>query len=205
MTEAGVRLKRMADPKPKRAGYQDVLESPEHLVAEVVEGDLYLSPRPGLAHAEAASALLGDLRNPFGRGKGGPGGWVLLFEPELHLGIGPDIVVPDIAGWRRQRMPILPNEPFLTLAPDWVCEVVSPKTGRLDRIKKLPLYVREGVSHAWLVDPLQRMLEVFPNESGRWALLSTHAEDEKVRAEPFDAVELELGALWADVQPAELR
>lgn len=195
----------MADPKRKRAGYQDVLESPEHMVAEVVEGDLYLSPRPGLAHAEAASALLGDLRNPFGRGKGGPGGWVLLFEPELHLGTEPAIVVPDIAGWRRQRLPILPNEPYLTLAPDWVCEVVSPKTGRLDRIKKLPLYVREGVSHAWLIDPLQRTLEVFRNESGRWALLSTHAEDDEVRAEPFDAIGLDLALLWADVELAEPR
>lgn len=195
----------MADPKRKRAGYQDVLESPEHMVAEVVEGDLYLSLRPGLAHAEAASALLGDLRNPFGRGKGGPGGWVLLFEPELHLGAEPAIVVPDIAGWRRQRLPILPNEPYLTLAPDWVCEVVSPKTGRLDRIKKLPLYVREGVSHAWLIDPLQRTLEVFRNESGRWALLSTHAEDDEVRAEPFDAIGLDLAFLWADVEVAEPR
>ena len=189
----------MADPKQRRAGYADVLDAPEHRVAEVVEGDLHLSPRPAGPHTRATSALAGDLRGPFDRGRGGPGGWILLVEPELHLGSEPAIVVPDLAGWRRERLPKVPNEPFFTLAPDWICEVVSPSTGRFDRVKKMPVYVREGVRHAWLVDPLQRTLEVFRSESARWVLVSAHAEDERIRAEPFDAVELELGALWADV------
>jgi Uma2 family endonuclease len=190
----------MADPKRRRAGYEDVLRAPEHMVAEVIEGDLHLSPRPGPAHASAYSALVGELRNPFGRGKGGPGGWIIIGEPELHLGSEPAILVPDVAGWRRERMPSLPQEAFFALAPDWVCEVVSPSTGRFDRIKKLPFYATQGIGHAWLVDPLQRTLEVFRNQGGRWTLLSTHADEDKVRAEPFDAIELELSALWADVQ-----
>jgi Uma2 family endonuclease len=192
----------MADPKRKRAGYQDVLEAPDHMVAEVVEGELYLSPRPSKPHAFASSVLGGELGGPFGRGKGGPGGWIILDEPELHLGKEPAILVPDLAGWRASRAPMAGDEPYFVVVPDWVCEVISPRTGRLDRIKKLPAYVSAGVGHAWLVDPLQRTLEVFRNESGRWTLLSTHAEDAKVRAEPFDAVELELGALWADVAEA---
>lgn len=190
----------MAEAARKRATYDDVLRAPERLVAEVIGGDLYLNPRPGLAHAEAASVLFGELQSPFGRGRGGPGGWKLLVEPELHLGSEPAIVVPDLAGWRRERLPAIPHEPFLALAPDWLCEVVSPSTGRLDRAKKLPLYAAEGVGHVWLVDPLQRTLEVLRNEGGRFFLLATHADVARVRAEPFEALELELGALWADVQ-----
>ena len=192
----------MAEPARKRATYQDVLRAPEHLVAEVIDGDLYLNPRPALPHAEAASVLFGDLQSPFGRGRGGPGGWILLIEPELHLGSEPAIVVPDLAGWRRERLPAIPAAPYLTLAPDWVCEVTSPSTGRLDRAKKLPLYAAEGVHHAWVVDPHQRTLEILRNEGGRWLLLATHADDARFRAEPFEAIELELGALWADVQAA---
>lgn len=193
----------MAEAARKRATYEEVLRAPEHLVAEVIDGDLYLNPRPGLQHAEAASVLFGDLQSPFGRGRGGPGGWILLMEPELHVGNEPAILVPDLVGWRRERLPSIPAAPFLTLAPDWICEVISPSTGRLDRAKKLPLFVTEGVRHAWIVDPIQHTLEVLRNESGRWLLLATYADDARVRAEPFEAIELELGALWADVeQPA---
>ncbi len=190
----------MADPKRRRAGYEDVLRAPEHMVAEVIEGDLHLSPRPGGPHAMAFTAIVAELRNPFGRGKGGPGGWIIIAEPELHLGNEPAILVPDVAGWRKERMPSVPNEAYFSLAPDWVCEIVSPSTGRFDRIKKLPFYATQGIGHAWLIDPLQRTLEVFRNESGRWTVIATHAEEEKVRAEPFEALELELSALWADVQ-----
>ena len=133
------------------------------------------------------------------RDRGGPGGWILLFEPELHLGA--DIVVADLAGWRRERMPELTNEePYFTLPPDWVCEVLSPSTGKTDRARKLPMYARDGVSHAWLVDPLLHMLEVLRLVEGRWSIVSTHVDDEKVRAEPFDAIELDLSILWADVR-----
>src|SRR4051794_23241149 len=150
----------------RRATYEDVVRAPAHMVAEVVEGDLHLSPRPGGPHTRAASVLGSELSGPFDRGRGGPGGWIILDEPELHLGVEPAIVVPDLAGWRRERLPFIRAEAFFTLAPDWVCEVISPSSGRLDRITKVPLYARENVRHAWIVDPLQRSLEVYRNEGG---------------------------------------
>ena len=148
-----------ADPVRRQATYEDVLRAPEHVVAEVLNGDLYTSPRPAGPHAEAASVLGMDLGGAFHRGRGGPGGWIILFEPELHL--GRDILVPDLAGWLRSRLPAVPPTPFLELAPDWACEVVSPGSERMDRERKLPIYARERVSHVWLVDPLERMVEVY--------------------------------------------
>jgi hypothetical protein len=107
------------------ATYQDVLDAPEHMVAEIIRGALHLHPRPALPHARAASALGGELYGPFDGKRHGPGGWWILDEPELHL--GPDVLVPDLAGWRRERMPAVPNLPWLDLAPDWACEVLSPE------------------------------------------------------------------------------
>ena len=182
------------------ATYDDVLNAPPHKVAEIVDGVLHLSPRPAKPHAAATSALGEELGPPFKRGRGGPGGWILLDEPELHL--GPDILVPDIGGWRRARMPTLDREPYFTLAPDWICEVLSPSTSRLDRAEKLPIYARAGVRHAWLVDPLVRTLEVLRLEGERWTIVATWADAAKVRAEPFDAIELDLAILWMDVEPA---
>ena len=184
--------------KPK-ATFEDLVGLPEHLVGEILDGELHASPRPSASHALAASTLQSDLGTTFQRGRGGPGGWWILSEPELHL--GEDVAVPDLAGWRRDRLPSVPDAPFLTLAPDWVCEVVSPSTERIDRVKKLPLYAREGVRYAWLVNPKTRTLEVFRNEGTRWVLLASHADDAQVRAEPFDAVELDLLALWGEDRP----
>ncbi len=189
----------MGAPAKRRATYEDVLAAPRHVVAEIVDGVLHTQPRPALPHARASTELGGQLTGPFGRGKGGPGGWVILDEPELHLGPEPDIVVPDLAGWRRERMPRLPlDQAFLRLAPDWLCEVVSPSTQALDRGDKMDVYAREGVRHAWLVDPLAKLLEVWRLEGDKWLRLATSRGDALVRAEPFDAIELELGALWAE-------
>jgi Uma2 family endonuclease len=182
---------------PRRATYADVLAAPPHVIAEVIDGVLYTQPRPATPHTLASSALGEELGPPFRRGRGGPGGWLLLDEPELHLGAEPDIVVPDLAGWRRERMPELPDAPYLTLAPDWACEVLSPRTQALDRTRKLPLYAREGVTHVWLIDPLAQTLEVYRLDGDTYRLVATHAGTATVRAEPFDAVELELAALWA--------
>jgi hypothetical protein len=178
------------------ATYDDLVAVPEHLVAEIVDGELWTSPRPALRHAMAHSRLMRELAPPFDGGRGGPGGWHILFEPELHL--GEQTVVPDLAGWRRERMPRVPDAAFATLAPDWVCEVLSPSTAQFDRAKKLRVYAEHGVTHAWLVDPLARSLEVLRLEAGRWILLDTHAGSVTVRAEPFEALDLELGALWED-------
>ena len=123
-----------------------------------------------------------------------------MFEPELHL--GQDILVPDLAGWRRERLPALPAEPFISLAPDWVCEVLSPSTAKMDRVEKLPVYARESVRHVWLLDPIQRMLEVFRMDEGRYTLLGAYKDDDVVTAEPFEVFALELAVLWADVVQA---
>ena len=133
---------------------------------------------------------------PYHHGRGGPGGWWVLYEPEIHL--GRDIVVPDWAGWRRSRLPRLPDTAYFTLAPDWICEILSPSTASLDRAQKLAIYAREQVAHAWLIDPLARTLEVLGLESDRWTILATHMGAAVVRAEPFADIELELQALWAE-------
>jgi len=176
-----------------------VLAAPEHLVAEVLDGDLSLQSRPGKPHAAAATALGEELGPPFKRGRGGPGGWIILDEPELHLGA--DILVPDLGGWRRERMPkMLDDEAYFTIAPDWVCEVLSRSTAVLDRKQKLPVYARERVGHVWLVDPILRTLEVLRWGAEGWVIAGTWAGSDLVRAEPFDAIELDLSILWADVE-----
>jgi Uma2 family endonuclease len=186
-----------------RATYEDLLKVPNEKVAEIVDGELYVSPRPAAPHALAASVLGVDLGGPFHHGRGGPGGWWIVDEPELH--VGEDIVVPDLAGWRRERMPEFPKTAFFTLAPDWLCEVLSPSTERLDRARKLRVYAREGVGHVWLVNPEARTLEVYRSFEERWLLLATHASDAIVRAEPFDAIELDLLPLWGETRTSTER
>ena len=145
--------------------------------------------------------ISGTIYGPFDSGRGGPGGWRILFEPELHL--GRDIVVPDIAGWRRERLPNLPNEAYFSVAPDWICEVMSPSTVALDRVKKLGIYARERVSHAWMVDPIGQTIEVMRLDVGRWTIVATCAESGLVRLEPFDAIDLDLTLLWEPKQAAD--
>lgn len=189
----------MATPAKRRASYEDVLRAPGNMVAEVVDGELRLSPRPGKPHAAATTALGEELGPPFKRGRGGPGGWIILFEPELHLGT--DILVPDLAGWRRARMgTLVADEPFFTLPPDWVAEVVSPRTEKYDRTDKLRIYSRERVPWVWRVDPLAHTLEILSlGGDGHWILQDAFRDEARVRAEPFEAIELDLSILWADV------
>jgi Uma2 family endonuclease len=184
----------MGGSQRRKATYADLEAVPPHLVAELVDGELYVSPRPASTHARAAGRLYGQLEGPFDLGRGGPGGWLLLFEPELHL--GEDVLVPDIAAWRRERMPEMPEVVGFTLAPDWVCEVLSPSTAKLDRDKKMKVYAREGVRHLWLVDPLRQELEVYELEGSRWEPRGTHTGQARVHAEPFTPLLLELGVLW---------
>lgn len=177
------------------------MQVPENLVAEIIDGELVTSPRPASPHARAAFVLGGDagrFDGPPGEDDA-PGGWWILFEPELHL--GDDVLVPDLAGWRRERMPSMPNVVGFTLVPDWVCEVISPSTGRIDRSRKMGIYARNGVGHLWFVDPLARTLEVYRLDAGRWIVESTHGGDERVRAVPFDAVELAIARWWLDSVP----
>jgi Uma2 family endonuclease len=184
----------------RRATYDDLLAVPEHLIAEIIDGELFTSPRPAPPHALACSAIGSVLFDRFNEPPGGddtaPGGWWILYEPELHF--GDDVLVPDLAGWRRERMPRLPEIAYFTLAPDWVCDVVSPGSGRLDRVRKMPVYAREGVGHLWLVDPVARTLEVYRLTSGRWVVETPDVCDERARVEPFAAVEIDRGRWWTE-------
>jgi Uma2 family endonuclease len=186
----------MARARP-RATYDDALQVPEHMVAEIIDGELYATPRPASPHAFAAAGIGRDLFGPFHREPGGPpapGGWWILFEPELHL--NSDLIVPDLTGWRHEHMARVPSVAYFTQPPDWVCEIVSPTTAATDRVRKMRVYAREQVAHAWLVDPLAKTLEVYRLEQGRWAVAATYSGDERVRAEPFDAIELQLSRWW---------
>lgn len=193
----------MSNPVPARraATYEDLCRVPDHLVAEILDGELFTTPRPALPHARTGSRLGLEIGGPFDSGRGGPGGWWILDEPELHLGA--DILVPDLAGWRRDRLAAIPNAAFMTQAPDWACEVLSPSTERIDRQRKLQIYAREGVGHVWLVNPILRTLEVLrlSESGGPWVMAATFGGDEEVRPEPFDAIPLPLTRIWPELGP----
>jgi Uma2 family endonuclease len=184
----------MAEAAKRRATYDDVLSSPEHVVAEVVFGTLYQNPRPATAHVLAASAIGEELGPPFKRGRGGPGGWMILDEPELHL--GEHIVVPDLGGWRRERLPDVPLVPYLELAPDWVCEVLSPSTRALDRGQKLRVYADCGVGFVWFVEPMEKLIEVLELDGPTYRIIDSAEGEAAARLKPFDAIEFPLSALW---------
>jgi len=191
-------LPAVGEPK-RKATYDDVLAAPEHEVAEILDGELFVSPRPASRHARASFRLGAQLDDPFDREPGDPrepGCWWLLFEPELHLGA--DVIVPDLAGWRRERMTRIADVPWFDLAPDWLCETLSPSTARIDRGRKLRTYAREGVRHVWLLDPSARTLEVLALEGDRWSIAAVHSGSDAVRAEPFTAIEIKLARLWID-------
>jgi Uma2 family endonuclease len=198
-------------PRPLGARNDPAVEAafeaaPSDVVAEILDGQLYTHPRPRPRHARVGSRLgavlltaidaMGDHSERAGR----PGGWILLDEPELHLGPRPDKVVPDIAGWQRSRFPAdeldASDDAAIAVAPDWVCEVLSDRTEAVDRGKKRRIYRREAVSHLWYADPRDRSLEIWQLVDGRWVELATYEGDAVVRAPPFEAVELKLAALW---------
>jgi Uma2 family endonuclease len=189
----------MSQAAQRRATYDDLLAAPEHLVAEIIYGTLVTSPRPAAPHAYAASVVGMDVGGAFQRGRGGPGGWWILYEPELHM--DDNVLVPDLAGWRVERMARVPNVKYFTLAPDWICEVLSPSTEAWDRTEKLTIYGGAGVAWAWLINPILQTLEVLHNRAGEWSLRASYREQTGVRAEPFEAIELALGDLWLPRDP----
>ena len=179
--------------KKPRATYQDVLNAPERQIAEVINGEMHLSPRPAGPHTSVMGLLGAKLITSFGGGGGSPGGWTILPEPELHL--GENVVVPDLAGWRDERLPVL-AVPHFTVVPDWICEVLSRSTERLDRAEKQPLFAAAGVRWFWLLHPMRRTLEVFRLHEGKWLTIATLKDDDRGRLEPFVELELELATLW---------
>lgn len=189
----------MGEPARKRATYDDVRKAPPHTIAQIVDGELHVHPRPAGPHGAVASGLGMDLGSPFQRGRGGPGGWLFYDEPELHLGA--DVVVPDLAAWRTERPPEL-EAAYFTVPPVWVCEVVSPSSFRLDRGRKADLYARFEVEYLWLVEPERHLIEAYQLAGGAWMRLGAYSGDERVRIAPFDAIELDLGPLWVTKLPA---
>lgn len=188
----------MAEPARRRATYEDILALPERMTGEIIGGELYTQPRPAGPHTVVASGLGGDLLGMFDRGRGGPGGWVILDEPEIHFSDG-EILVPDIAGWKLERLPVEARVgTFFTVVPDWVCEVLSPRTATRDREIKAPCYARHGVNHLWLVEPILGHIEAFARREEGWLWLGTWS-DAGARVPPFDEVTLDLRTIWAAI------
>ena len=177
--------------------YDRLTALPEGLTGEILNGQLHAQPRPSGPHMGVESALQIELGAPFDRGRGGPGGWRILVEPEIHFVRDQEVCVPDLAGWRRARLPQLPKDQRFEVVPDWVCEILSPSTESKDRQIKLPIYAHYGVGFAWLIDPLDQTLEAFVLEKGDWRQLGHWRGDEIVAVPPFDAVRLALRDLWA--------
>ena len=192
-----VKMMVMPAPAVRRATYQDVLDAPPNMIAEVILGTLHTQPRPAIPHAIVSTNLGALMTSRFRFGGDGPGEWVILDEPELHLGAEPDILVPDLAAWRRERLDASAlKAPWIATAPDWICEVLSPSTQAIDRAEKMAIYLRERVSHVWLIDPLERLVEIYRHNGASWLRAAVHHGDETVRAEPFESVEMQLSWLW---------
>jgi Uma2 family endonuclease len=180
----------------KLATYEDILQLPEHLVGEIINGRLETHPRPSPKHALASSSLGGELFSPFQKGKGGPGGWWIIDEPELHL--DSFVLVPDLAGWKKEKMPKLPDTAWFEMVPDWICEILSPSTAKIDRVEKMPIYAHLGVSFFWLIDPVLQTLEVYELYKMQWMLLETIDNDKSVSIAPFQEISFSLSSLWGE-------
>lgn len=177
--------------------YERLMALPENLVSEIINGELYTQPRPAGPHASASSVLGMDIGSSYHRGRGGPGGWWIIDEPELHFVRDTEVLVPDLGGWRRERMPSFPEDHRFEVVPDWVCEVLSPRTQRKDRVIKMKIYARYGVAYLWLVDPNARILETYALTDGQWTVTGLYQDQDEVSAAPFDAITLALADLWA--------
>lgn len=176
--------------------YEQLKALPEGLTGEIINGELRTQPRPAWPHSLAASRLGADIEGPYGRGRGGPGGWWIIDEPEVHFILDTEVTVPDIAGWRKERMPSPPQGHKIPIVPDWICEIFSPSTKSTDREEKMPLYARHGVRFAWLLDPDTHTLEAYELADSRWRPLGLYRDDDAVCVAPFDAIIIRLSDLW---------
>jgi len=185
-------------PSMKPPTLADLDALPPGIVGEIIEGVLYTMTKPRARHQRTGLEIGSGLLGPFDHGRNGPGGWWIIAAPGIELPNNTKELSPDVAGWRREKMPVLPNVAAFTQAPDWACEVVSPATAGADRVRKMRIYARESVGHLWLVDPLAKTLEAYRLQDAHWVVASTHTGSERVRAEPFAAVELEIARWWLE-------
>ena len=187
----------MSDPAKKKATYEDLFNIPENMRGEIINGELIVTPRPSRKHGYVAATLIEEVGPPYHRGRGGPGGWIFIVEPEIIL--GEHIIIPDVAGWKAERFPKEEEQNPISAVPDWVCEIISSPKGELyDRGEKMSIYAEYGVHHAWLINPAIRSLEAYRLESGRWSRLGVFGERKKVRVEPFQEIEFDLGDFWLE-------
>jgi Uma2 family endonuclease len=178
----------------------DLLAIPEpERFHEVIDGELVRKAAPSGPHGRAQSRVVAKIGGPYDRRPGGraPGGWWIVTEVEIELEVR-QVYRPDVTGWRRERLPELPDQTPITVRPDWVCEILSESNARNDLVRKMRGYHRAGVPHYWIVDPREQTLTVY-----RWTaegfLLALAAErHERVRAEPFADIELFVGSLFGD-------
>lgn len=184
----------MALSLPRPATYADIEALPPHTVGEIAYGVLHTHRRPAPRHGVASNSLSDELTSPYQKARGGPGGWIFIDEPELHL--GPHILSPDLAGWRRENLPALPDTAWIETPPDWLSEVLSPSTQQFDRTDKLAIYASFGVKHCWYVDPTAKTLEVFELTGGKWLIAATFKNADPVTAPPFEAHTFALDVLW---------
>jgi len=184
----------MLQTKKRPATYADIEALPPNMVGEIIFGVLHAHPRQAPRHAVATNAIATKISEPFQFGGGGPGGWIFMIEPELHL--GPHVIVPDIAGWKRERLTPFPETAYMETPPDWLCEVLSPSTQKIDRTDKLTVYAEFGVGHCWYVDPFARTLEVLALVGDKWQLAATFKDSDQVIAPPFEAHTFPLDVLW---------
>ena len=197
-----MRRKIMARPQEQfevqegKATYQDVMDAPENMVAELIDGELHLMSQPAEVHTRACTGLSTLLNHPFGLGISGPGGWRIYYEPELHLIRNIRVLVPDLAGWKRETMPEPPGSHRFTVMPDWVCEILSPSTSKVDVEVKMPLYAQADIGHLWLIDPLAKTLQAFELQGGKWAPIAGLKDADTVCVPPFDAISFDLAKLW---------
>lgn len=186
----------MNEPARKTATYDDLYSIPDNMVGEIIDGELIASPRPSRKHIYATSSLDKEIGPPFQGDKGGPGGWIILVEPEIAL--GDNIIVPDLAGWKRERFPVEEDHNWISVVPDWVCEVISPGTANIDRVRKMGIYLMHRVPYYWIIDPISKTLEVFENENSKWTVVGSFEGNDKVKVLPFHEVEINLSSLWLD-------
>ncbi len=184
------------EPARKLPTIADLDALPRHVKGEIIEGVLYTMTRPRARHQRMAALLTSRIHDPFDRGRGGPGGWWILVEPGIELPNTPEIA-PDLAGWRRERVPEMPDDRAVDVVPDWVCEILSPSNRRHDLLVKKPYYARVGVTFHWLVDREARTLTAYRLEGGHWLELGTWGDETEARIAPFDAVPFDVAALWA--------
>lgn len=188
--------------KPNDGLYAQLCALPEHQTGEILDGVLYTQPRPAGPHAFTAASLMVDIGGRFHRGNGGPGGWRIIAEPEVHFVRDVEVCVPDIAGWRRERLPRIPGGHRFEVVPDWACEILSTGTAKKDRAVKMPIYASYGLAHLWLVDPLEHTLEAFALQDGRWLVIGLFKDNDAVQVAPFDDLVLHLAGLWAEIEDA---